>query len=139
VAEQELAAGRVVVVFPEGSRSRAGEVGEFHSGAFRAARAAGVAVVPVGLAGTRRLLPVHGRLRLSPVTVRIGCPLEPTVSCADARAAVAALAAQPATAPVSRAYQWAAAVALSVAGPWLAFGWGVAEAISVQGVRRSGW
>ena len=58
-----LRAGRAVVVFPEGTRSRDGSVGAFHSGALRLAAAAGVPVVPVGIGGTDRLLPKHGRRR----------------------------------------------------------------------------
>ncbi|MFL6182801.1 MAG: lysophospholipid acyltransferase family protein [Actinomycetes bacterium] len=88
----ELRAGRTVVMFPEGTRSRDGSLHEFHSGAFRLAERAGVPVVPVGLRGTSDLLPVHGNLRRAAVRVRFGEPLiSPTVS--QARHAVADMAA----------------------------------------------
>jgi 1-acyl-sn-glycerol-3-phosphate acyltransferase len=45
--------------------------------------------VPVGIGGTRDLLPAHGRLRRSRVTVRIGTPVE---DLAAARSAVISLA-----------------------------------------------
>jgi 1-acyl-sn-glycerol-3-phosphate acyltransferase len=87
-----LRAGRAVVVFPEGSRDGS-TVGPFHSGAFRLAATAGVPVVPVGIAGTARLLPKHGRLRPGPVAVRIGAPVDPDPDAA--RAEVVRLAAAP--------------------------------------------
>jgi 1-acyl-sn-glycerol-3-phosphate acyltransferase len=76
-----LRVGRSVVVYPEGTRG-GGAPARFHSGAFRLAAAAGVPVVPVGIAGTADLLPKHGRLRRGRVTVRIGPPVR-----ADADAA----------------------------------------------------
>jgi membrane protein YqaA with SNARE-associated domain len=124
-----LRAGRAVVVFAEGTRSRTGEVGEFHSGAFRLAAAAGVPVVPVGLNGTRATLPPHGRVRPRPVAVRIGAPLAATTDPAVARDAVVALAAEPAPARRSPWHRRAAAVALGTSGLLLAFGWGFAEAL----------
>jgi 1-acyl-sn-glycerol-3-phosphate acyltransferase len=84
-----LRAGHVVIVYPEGTRG-SGLPARFHSGAFRLAEAAGVPVVPVGIAGTGDLLPKHGRLRRGRVTVRIGAPLPPDP--AVARAEVARLA-----------------------------------------------
>jgi len=71
-----LRAGRAVVIFPEGSRSRTGELAGFRSGAARLAATAGVPLVPVGIAGTSDLLPIDGRLGLAGVTVRIGTPVE---------------------------------------------------------------
>lgn len=89
-----LRAGRAVVLFPEGTRGADGEVGAFHRGALVLAERAGVPVVPVAIVGTDRLLPKHGRLRSSPVRVRIGEPLPPSATPQDARAAVAALRAR---------------------------------------------
>ena len=89
-----IAAGRDVIVFPEGTRSRDGSVGPFHSGAARLADAAGAPIVPVGIHGTAALLPVHGRLRRTRVVVRIGAPV---ADMAAAQKAVARLA-EPVTA-----------------------------------------
>lgn len=88
-----LGAGRDVIVYPEGTRTRDGSVGRFHSGAERLARQAGAPLVPIGIVGTRDLLPVHGRLRRGRVAVRVGAPAPDT---ATARAAVAELATAPA-------------------------------------------
>lgn len=71
-----LAAGRDVVVFPEGSRSRDGCPGVFHTGAVRLARDAGVPVVPVRIEGTGALLPVHGRPHRARVRVRFAAPVD---------------------------------------------------------------
>jgi 1-acyl-sn-glycerol-3-phosphate acyltransferase len=91
-ASQLLAQGRDVIVFPEGTRSRDGSIGEFRAGAARLAASAGAPLVPVGIGGTRELLPVHGRLRPTRVTVRIGAPAD---DLAGARTAVAVLARTP--------------------------------------------
>ncbi len=74
-AARLLAAGRDVIVYPEGTRSRDGEIGEFHRGGARLALAAGVPLVPVGINGTRALLPPGGGGRRALVTVRIGAPV----------------------------------------------------------------
>ena len=89
-----LQAGRAVVIFPEGTRSRSGEMADFRSGAFRLAAEAGVPVVPVALIGTRELLPVSGRGRRGRVVVRLGEPLwRPTPE--EAQAAVARMRGEP--------------------------------------------
>lgn len=72
-----LAAGRAVVVYPEGTRTTDGTIGTFRSGAVRLARDCGVPVVPVAVLGTRDVLPKHGRLRPAPMEVRIGTPRRP--------------------------------------------------------------
>lgn len=56
-AEELLAKGRSVVVFPEGTRSGDGSIGEFRPGAFHIAWKTGYPLVPVYLAGGRRALP----------------------------------------------------------------------------------
>lgn len=47
-----LARGLSVTIFPEGTRSRDGDLRTFHGGAFRIALAAGVRILPVALHGT---------------------------------------------------------------------------------------
>ena len=87
-----LAAGRTVVIYPEGTRSTDGRVGEFHSGAVRLARDCGVPIVPVAVLGTRDVLPKHGRLRCAPMEVRIGTPRPAgSTAAAELRAEVVAL------------------------------------------------
>jgi 1-acyl-sn-glycerol-3-phosphate acyltransferase len=65
-----------LVLFPEGTRSASGEVGQFKRGSFTLALEAGVPVVPVAICGTGE---VHrkGSKRLSPgaVTILVGAPI----------------------------------------------------------------
>ncbi|KPC67114.1 lysophospholipid acyltransferase family protein [Streptomyces chattanoogensis] len=127
-----LRAGRAVVLFPEGTRGRDGEVGDFRRGALLLAERAGVPVVPVGLAGTDRLLPKHGKLRRTQVRVHIGAPLYGPVAPSHARDAVQSLTDRAAASdtPDSRLRRRAAAVIASRWGLPLAFVWAFAEALS---------
>jgi 1-acyl-sn-glycerol-3-phosphate acyltransferase len=62
--------GRAVVVFPEGTRTTTGRLGEIKSGFSLLAKKAGVPIVPVAIVGAHecwprsRLLPRPGRIRL---------------------------------------------------------------------------
>ncbi len=60
------------LVFPEGTRSRDGAVGEFKKGSFVIARRAGVPVLPVRIRGSERLLP-PGRRTCAAGRVEIEC------------------------------------------------------------------
>ena len=65
-----------LLFFPEGGRSRTGQLGSFKEGAAFVAIRAGVPVVPVGLKGTRDVLPFgSGHVRRGTVTMRIGDPI----------------------------------------------------------------
>ncbi len=67
-----------LVLFPEGTRSVTGEVGEFKRGSFALAFEAGVPVVPVTICGTRDILPKRsGRFRPGTATLVIGDPIAP--------------------------------------------------------------
>ena len=65
------------MIFPEGTRSETGDVGEFKRGAFLLAKESGKKIVPVGIRGTSEILP-KGRLQFNKgeVFVRIGKPIE---------------------------------------------------------------
>jgi len=72
VREQQIS----LLIFPEGGRSRKGEMRPFMEGAAYIAIRAGVPLVPVGLIGTREVLPYgSGTMRGGPVTMRIGDPI----------------------------------------------------------------
>ncbi|QEU97296.1 1-acyl-sn-glycerol-3-phosphate acyltransferase [Streptomyces kanamyceticus] len=128
----DLRAGRAVVLFPEGTRARAGELGSFHRGALVLAEHARVPVVPVGIAGTDRLLPKHGRLRPALVRVTIGEPLPASATPEQARDAVTALHRRTVEEPLrdSAARKRIAAVMNTRRGLALAFLWACAEALS---------
>ncbi len=51
-----IARGASIAVFPEGTRSKDGEIHRFKAGAFSLAKEAGVAILPVVLDGTRTLI-----------------------------------------------------------------------------------
>lgn len=74
-----LREGYGVVIYPEGTRSRTGELGPFRSGIGRlAAEFPGVPIVPVWLDGTAKVLPKSGFPLPRPVKVKIrfGEPLK---------------------------------------------------------------
>ncbi len=64
-----------MLLFPEGGRSREG-MREFKEGAAYIAIKAGVPIVPLGLQGTRAVLPMGSNyVRGGPVTLRVGNPI----------------------------------------------------------------
>ena len=72
-ALHQLHRGKVLVVFPEGGRSRTGDLGPARPGIGLLASHSGVAVVPVYLSGTDRALPRSGCfIRPVPVSVHFG-------------------------------------------------------------------
>jgi 1-acyl-sn-glycerol-3-phosphate acyltransferase len=72
-AAAKIAAGTSVAIFPEGTRSPDGRLREFKSGGMVLAIKSGVAVVPVAITGTHRVLPKGAFLaRPGEVTVRVG-------------------------------------------------------------------
>ena len=77
--------GVSVVLFPEGGRSPDG-LREFKEGAAYIAIKAGVPAVPIGITGTRQVLPI-GSIHVRPhaVTVRIGDPIPTAGMKLDAR------------------------------------------------------
>lgn len=77
-----------VMVFPEGTRSASGELGEFRDGAFMVAVEAGVPILPLALIGTRDALIKHDwRFGSSDAEVRVLDPIEvdATTDVADLR------------------------------------------------------
>ncbi len=68
--------GRSIVVFPEGTRSKTGELGEFRGGAMKIAMETGAKVVPVLLEGTRDRLEATGNVTAGTVYVTYLDPIE---------------------------------------------------------------
>jgi 1-acyl-sn-glycerol-3-phosphate acyltransferase len=74
-----LQAGRTVLVFAEGTFTRARGLRPFRLGAFQAAARAGCPVAPAALSGSRHVLPDGSWLpRPGPVRIVFGRPLHPT-------------------------------------------------------------
>lgn len=65
-----------IVMFPEGTRTRTGELQRFKKGAFVLAIQAGVPIVPVAIVGSRAIMP-KGAWTIKPgkIDVRIGAPI----------------------------------------------------------------
>ena len=79
--EELLREGKSVFVFPEGTFTKEDGVRPFQLGAFKAAVDAGVPIVPISLAGTRKFLRDGTYLpRPSNVTITVSPPLYPRVS-----------------------------------------------------------
>jgi len=104
-ARPALKAGRTVVIYPEGTRSSDGNVGEFRSGAVRLARDCGVPIVPVAVLGTAEVLPKGASfISHAPMQVRIGAPVDPAgTSSTELRAQVMALREDSPTEPLELA------------------------------------
>ena len=60
--------GESLLIFPEGTRSRVGSLIEAKKGIFLIARMTGVPIVPIGLYGTEKLLPINKEGDLSAET-----------------------------------------------------------------------
>lgn len=74
----EVARGHSLLVFPEGTRTRTGEVGRFRTGAFVIAQRLGLAVVPVSVCGMFEVMNANSR-RIRPgrtATVYTDAPRE---------------------------------------------------------------
>lgn len=56
-AAERLKAGHSLVIFPEGTRSLDGNVGQFKTGSLRLALKANVAIVPVTISGSKDIMP----------------------------------------------------------------------------------
>jgi 1-acyl-sn-glycerol-3-phosphate acyltransferase len=65
-----LRSGACFLIFPEGTRSGTGVLGELKKGGFLVALEAGSRIVPVAVTGTRELMP-KGGFRIQPGTVRV--------------------------------------------------------------------
>ncbi|MBI5502840.1 MAG: 1-acyl-sn-glycerol-3-phosphate acyltransferase [Deltaproteobacteria bacterium] len=78
-AARRVAAGRSVVFYPEGTRSRDGRLGEFKTGGFRLAIEAQVPILPVSISGTRAMFPPDSwRFRAGRIDIVIGDPISTT-------------------------------------------------------------
>ncbi|MEM7519087.1 MAG: lysophospholipid acyltransferase family protein [Planctomycetota bacterium] len=94
---EHLSLGDCLAIFPEGTRSKDGTLGQFKGGAVVTARRAGVPIVPAGIRGPNRVLP-SGAWLPRPVKIEIafGEAIDPAdPEAADKlRAAVASLIAR---------------------------------------------
>ncbi|NBV51304.1 1-acyl-sn-glycerol-3-phosphate acyltransferase [bacterium] len=74
--EDGLLRGASIVIFPEGTRTRTGQLLPFKKGAFKTAQNTGVPLIPIAITGTYQIAPPGTwPTRGHSVTVRIGTPL----------------------------------------------------------------
>ncbi|MFO0633193.1 MAG: lysophospholipid acyltransferase family protein [Nannocystaceae bacterium] len=96
-----LREGNSIMMFPEGTRSKTGALGQFKPGAFELACEAAVPVLPIAVAGTAEALPKHGfaigraRLRVTVLPAIASEGSSPAALSDRAHAAIAAANAQP--------------------------------------------
>ncbi len=83
-ALKRLRGGRSVVIFPEETRARTDDLLPFKKGAALLALRSGLPLLPLGIAGTRRILPRES-LVMSPgrAVVCVGEPLQPETDRTD--------------------------------------------------------
>ena len=77
-AFEVLQGGGVFAIYPEGTRSRDGDLHRGHTGIARLALRTGAPIVPIGLVGTREIQPPERKLPrfFQPITVNFGTPLD---------------------------------------------------------------
>jgi 1-acyl-sn-glycerol-3-phosphate acyltransferase len=69
--------GKSIMTFPEGTRSRDGEIKAFKQGVFYLAIKSGVPIVPVSIIGSGRIMPQKSlRIKSGQITLVIGNPID---------------------------------------------------------------
>jgi 1-acyl-sn-glycerol-3-phosphate acyltransferase len=69
-AAEIIKGGRNVISFPEGTRSKSGDIGLFKRGSFLIAKEGGIDIVPIGIVGAREVL-ASGSFDLNPGTIHV--------------------------------------------------------------------
>jgi 1-acyl-sn-glycerol-3-phosphate acyltransferase len=78
--ERRVKAGHSILVFPEGTRSRSGELQAFKRSGFLLALRTGLSIVPIAVSGARDVVGANSLwIRRVPVAIRFGEPI-PTAS-----------------------------------------------------------
>lgn len=75
---EKLKNGRSLVIFPEGTRSKGNELGEFKSGSMRLAIKSGVPIVPITIKDSYKLFEESGRAKPAEVELHFHKPIETT-------------------------------------------------------------
>ncbi len=78
LAEEVLRRGQALVLFPEGTRKSGATIEALHDGAMFVAARTGAMVVPVGIAGSEKAMPVGRKFpRFARIYIVVGAPLAP--------------------------------------------------------------
>jgi 1-acyl-sn-glycerol-3-phosphate acyltransferase len=80
-AEEVLRQGQALVLFPEGTRKEGRVVETLNDGAMFIAARTGATVVPVGIGGSHRAMPLGAKIpRPAKIRIVIGAPISPPVA-----------------------------------------------------------
>lgn len=75
-AGEIIRSGRDVITFPEGTRTKTGEIGLFKKGSFAISKDAKVDLIPITIIGSRKIIPSGSfRIKSGKVFVKIGKPI----------------------------------------------------------------
>lgn len=69
--------GHPMVIFPEGTRSKSDQMGEFHLGSFKLPSMAGATIVPIAIKGSWRIYEMDKRIHAQKLQLRILEPISP--------------------------------------------------------------
>lgn len=69
--------GHPMVIFPEGTRSRSDQMGEFHAGSFKLPLMAEATIVPLKISGTWRVHEIDKGIHAVPLKLKVFPPLGP--------------------------------------------------------------
>ena len=76
-AGEEIRGGKNIISFPEGTRTRDGQMNRFKRGTFMLALESNIDVIPVAIRGSREVNPPGYKIRPGVVTIKIGKPISP--------------------------------------------------------------
>lgn len=81
LAEEVLRRGHALVLFPEGTRKEGLSVQTLHDGAMFVAARTGAVVVPVGIGGSEKAMPLGAKMpRFAKIRIVVGEPISPPSS-----------------------------------------------------------
>lgn len=75
-AIEQLKAGHSVAIFPEGTRAKGREMGDFKGGSFKLATKANVPIIPIAMQDTFKLLEEKRRVQPWDIYIKIGEPID---------------------------------------------------------------
>lgn len=76
-AAEEIKLGHAIVIFPEGSRSKNGQINEFKTGSLRLAFNSNAIIQPITIIGTRMIFEANRKIRSSKLIIKIHPPIYP--------------------------------------------------------------
>lgn len=72
-----IKSGHPMVIFPEGTRSKSDQMGEFHLGSLKLPIMANATIVPIAIKGSWKMMEIDRRLHAVPLKIKILKPITP--------------------------------------------------------------